>query len=57
MRRCDICQGIGKITVVKQIRRIMGFTFNPDGKSGGLDFEAETVQEKCPQCDGKGLIK
>ncbi len=54
MKRCDICQGNGEITVIKRITRVIGYSVNTNGP--GVDFEADSTKEKCPKCDGKGMV-
>lgn len=56
MKQCDICRGSGEVIIIKRITSIAGFSVNAD-RSSGMDFKADTVKEKCPKCDGKGMAE
>ena len=51
MKKCDICQGFGYFTIVRKIVPVAGFSLHP------IAERVETEREKCPKCDGKGMVK
>ena len=51
MERFDICQGSGMIHTLKTV------SMDGVGYKAVVSRKVEVVNEQCPKCDGKGMVK